>query len=235
MTMTIITWKIILRLWDPLYWDDGGAGVDIIDGGAGNDSITDGDGKDIITGGAGNDIITLNTSGDDDTIVFVGKSTAAPYVGTNNGTDTISTVVAADTIFRVYPLEGINGGGGSDDDYTLDLTEITATSATPDELSDQVKLVDTNVAPASMTTTIIAGYIQTTTATANNYMKMADNGSGIIAFGDVAGGNEPVYIYWVDSLLDGDGTDVTAADVHLLVMTQDNLDLDTLTADNFDL
>ena len=213
----------------------GGAGVDIIDGGAGNDSITDGDGKDIITGGAGNDIITLNTSGDDDTIVFVGKSTAAPYVGTNNGTDTISTVVAADTIFRVYPLEGINGGGGSDDDYTLDLTEITATSATPDELSDQVKLVDTNVAPASMTTTIIAGYIQTTTATANNYMKMADNGSGIIAFGDVAGGNEPVYIYWVDSLLDGDGTDVTAADVHLLVMTQDNLDLDTLTADNFDL
>ena len=28
MMMTIITWKIILRLWDPLYWDDGGADAD---------------------------------------------------------------------------------------------------------------------------------------------------------------------------------------------------------------
>ena len=86
-----------------------------------------------------------------------------------------------------------------------------------------------------MTTTLIASYIQTTTTAGNNYMKMADNGSGIVVFGDEAGANEPVYIYWVDSLLDGDGTDVTAADVHLLVMTQDDLDLDTLTVDNFDL
>ena len=63
---------------------------------------------------------------------------------------------------------------------------------------------------------------------------MADSGAGILVHGDDDGVGK-LYIYWIDSLIDGDGTDVTAADVHLLYLTTNDItDADNLTAANFD-
>ena len=59
---------------------------------------------------------------------------------------------------------------------------------------------------------------------------MGDNGAGIVAHGDKSGAAK-ITFWWVDSALDGDGTDVTAADVHLLITSAANLDIDTLDGD----
>jgi Ca2+-binding RTX toxin-like protein len=213
----------------------GGAGIDVIYGGAGNDTLSDGAAKDFIHHGAGNDIITLAGTTDDDTIVAAGVTTAAPYVVANNGTNTVTTVTVADTVFQVWALAGLNGTtGGSDGSYTYTDTVIAATTATPLEMNANVRIIDNALDPEAGTTTLIASYIQTTTNTGNNYAKMADNGAGILVHGDDDGVGK-LYIYWIDSLIDGDGTDVTAADVHLLYLTTNDItDADSLTSANFD-
>ncbi|MAU58350.1 MAG: hypothetical protein CMC33_01660, partial [Flavobacteriaceae bacterium] len=138
-----------------------------------------------------------------------------------------------DTKFQVWAMQGLNGTtGGSAGDYTYTDTVIAATTASTLELNANIRLLDTATNPEDISTTTIASYIQTTTNTGNNYMKMADSGAGFLVHGDDdAAGN--LRIYWIDSLLDGDGTDVTAADVHLLYISGNDLDIDDLTAANF--
>jgi Ca2+-binding RTX toxin-like protein len=206
----------------------GGGAVDNLSGGAGNDIITDGDGIDIITGGAGNDTIIISVAGDLDQIVFSGITTAAPYAGANNGSDTMTGLVASQQEFVLWGLESTTGIGGANGNFTVDIANvINATGGTPVELSANVRSIDTGVADTAITNTLIASYVKTTTNTANNYVKMADNGAGILFFGDEGAANDAVKIYWIDSTLDGDGKDVTAADVHLLMTTND-INLGTL-------
>ena len=61
---------------------------------------------------------------------------------------------------------------------------------------------------------------------------MGDNGAGIVAHGDKSGAAK-ITFWWVDSALDGDGTDVTAADVHLLITSVGNIDIDLMHGAQF--
>tara|TARA_B100001250_G_scaffold373766_1_gene360116 strand:+ start:16 stop:4242 length:4227 start_codon:yes stop_codon:yes gene_type:complete len=216
----------------------GGAGVDIIDAGAGNDTIVDGDGIDVITAGAGNDSITISVAGDADVIVFSGVTTAAPYSGLNNGSDTIAGLAADKQVFRLYNLKALNGTlGGANGQYTTAVATVekTGTADTGVELNAKIIALDTGTADTATTASTITGAINDSTemASGNNFLKLAANGAGIVVHGDSDAGNDNVTIWWVDSLLDGDGTDVTTADVHLLMTTND-INLDSLTDAQFD-
>jgi len=212
----------------------GGTGADIIDGGAGNDTIDGGaTAGDVITGGAGNDTITL-TAGEIDTWKAAGVTTAAPYAGANNGSDTVTFLVgAAEGQFDFDPLASVSGTGGSANWITLEGNTSDAVTVNTDATAGIVttsKIIavdDTNNTPTAST---IAALFETTTATDDNYLAMGDNGAGIVAHGDKSGAAK-ITFWWVDSALDGDGTDVTAADVHLLITSAANLDIDTLDGD----
>jgi len=220
-----------------------GSGADIINGGAGNDIIDGEVGVDVITGGAGNDTITL-TDNELDTWTASAATATAPYVATNTGSDTV-----------------VLGGGGGEAHGQFDLDPLssvamasTGTSgwlAIEGDVSDVMtvnvdatagvalagKILAVDNADLTATASEIAGIIETTTTgsggTDDNYLSLADNSAGVIVHGDIAGANAPVTIWWVDNALDGDGTDVTAADVHLLVTTSADLDLDTLYGAQF--
>ncbi len=212
----------------------GGTGADIIDGGAGNDTIDGGaTAGDVITGGAGNDTITL-TAGEIDTWKASGVTTAAPYAGTNNGSDTVTFLVgAAEGQFDFDPLASVSGTGGTANWITLQGATSDAVTVNTDATAGVVttsKIIavdDTNNSPTAST---IAALFETATATDDNYLAMGTNGAGIVAHGDKDGATK-ITFWWVDSALDGDGTDVTAADVHLLITSAANLDIDTLDGD----
>ena len=56
----------------------------------------------------------------------------------------------------------------------------------------------------------------------------------IVLHGDTAGANIVITAFWIDSTRDGDGTDVTATDVHILFVTSNAIDLDTIVTGNID-
>ena len=220
-----------------------GSGADIINGGAGNDIIDGEVGVDVITGGAGNDTITL-TDNELDTWTASAATATAPYVAVNTGSDTV-----------------VLGGGGAVDHGQFDLDPLssvamanTGTSgwlSIEGDVSDAMtvnsdatagvalagKILAVDNADLTATAAEIAGLIETTTTgsggTDDNYLSLADNSAGVIVHGDTADANTVVTIWWVDNALDGDGTDVTAADVHLLVTTSANVDLDTMFGAQF--
>ena len=213
----------------------GAGAIDVIDGGAGNDTITAGAGVDIITGGAGNDTIIL-TTGEADVWVASAATTAAPYSATNTGSDTVTMFVGTGSNkFKVWPLSTVASAGGADGWLSITGTGLLAevTNATGNaEVNTNIIALDDTV--ATHTPATLAARFQTTTSTTANYLKMADNGGGIVVHGDVAGATTPIQIWWIDAGLDGDGTDVTAADVKLLVTSSVNLDLDLMHTDQFD-
>ena len=49
-----------------------------------------------------------------------------------------------------------------------------------------------------------------------------------------SGANSKIEIWWIDSLIDGDGSDVTAADVHLLIQSAGDHNIDNLMANQLD-
>ena len=67
---------------------------------------------------------------------------------------------------------------------------------------------------------------------ASDTFDMAANGAGIIVAGDPDGGTK-LQVFWIDSALDGDGSDVTVADVHLLIQTAADVDLDAFVVGQF--
>jgi hypothetical protein len=214
----------------------GGAAIDIITGGAGNDTIDGEAGVDVITGGAGNDIITL-TGGEQDVWTAAGVTATAPYAGTNNGSDTVTFLAGSgEADFNLDALKSLAGAGGTDDWLTTTagaaavLTDIVAVDGNV-ELNTKVLALDNTA--ATTTAAILASQIQTSTNTGDEYLKLADNGAGIIVHGDAAGANSKITIWWVDSLIDGDGTDVTAADIQLLVTSVGNIDLDLMHGAQF--
>ena len=215
-----------------LSFGGGGGGGD-----AGNDSITAGAGVDVITGGAGNDIIIM-TGGEADVWTAAGVTAAAPYAGTNNGSDTVTFLAgAAETDFNLDALASLAGAGGTDDWLTTTagvgavLTDIVATGG---NVALDTKIIALDSGDTTPTAAELAALIKTTTNTGANWLQMADNGAGVIVHGESADATtQTVTIWWVDSLIDGDGTDVTAADIHLLVTSAGNLDLDLLHGAQF--
>jgi Ca2+-binding RTX toxin-like protein len=216
----------------------GGTGADIIDGGAGNDTIDGGaTAADVITGGAGNDTITL-TAGETDTWTASGVTTAAPYAGINNGSDTVTFLAgAAEGEFDLDPLNNVSGTGGTANWLTVEgnaTNALTVNTAADGNIALNTKIIALDVVDAnSPTAALMASYIATTTNVGDNYLALTDNGSGIIVKGDKDASTTKLTIWWVDSALDGDGTDVTAADVHLLITSAANLDIDSMHAAQF--
>jgi Ca2+-binding RTX toxin-like protein len=213
---------------------------------------TDNEGGDLVTGGAGNDTITFRTSVPaaetvPDAWIAVGATAAAPYVGTNNGTDTVTIDGGADAAeFRLDALSSVTGTGtgtanwlkvrgGSDaaeDTGQTATLEVIAAGATDDrDINASIYAYDSGLTAAMTKAQLVAQFKNGGDADA---FTMTANGAGIIIAGnDAAGVVAPMQIFWIDSALDGDGTDVTVADVHLLVQTAGNFDLDTLTVGQF--
>ena len=137
--------------------------------------------------------------------------------------------------FKVWPLSTVAGAGGSDGWLSITgtgvLADVTSATGNAEVNTNVIALDDTT---ATHTASTLAARFQTTVSTGNNYLKMADDGGGIVVHGDESGATTKIYIWWVDSGLDGDGTDVTAADVKLLVTSSANLDLDLMHTDQFD-
>ncbi len=224
----------------------GGPGADIISGGAGNDNITGGTGVDSMTGGAGNDII-VTTDAEADIVSFVATTASAPYVATNNGTDTVTMFVdGAEGNFEIDfdNLNDIAGNYTGTDDY--DLLEADGTAEAVDQPVDPVQgvagtsdiqiagsiiVVDTNTGTES-SATLVASYIEGT----GNAFALTANNSAIMVTGNdgTSGANSKIEIWWIDSLIDGDGSDVTAADVHLLIQSAGDHNIDNLMANQLD-
>jgi hypothetical protein len=216
----------------------GGAAVDIISGGAGNDTIDGEAGVDVITGGAGNDIITM-TGGEADVWTAAGVTATAPYAGTNNGSDTVTFLAGSTQAdFNLDALKSLAGAGGTDDWLTTTagvgavLTDVDD-AATTGKVALNTKVIALDNGDATPTAAELASQITTSTNTDDEFLALVDNGAGVIVHGDADAASIKVTIWWVDSLIDGDGTDVTAADVQLLITSAGVLDLDTLHGAQF--
>ena len=219
----------------------GGGGADIITGGAGNDNITGGAGVDVMTGGAGNDII-VTTDAEADVVSFVAPTTASPYVSTQNGTDTITMFVdgaAGNFEFDWDNLSDVSGNGGTDDHFDLVSANGTADAAgavvnalaagTSGDIAVAGKIIvlDTG-AGANITASTVAGYFEGT----GTELSLTANNSAIVITGDNTGAD--IQVWWVDNAVDGDGSDVTTADVHLLAESSGNFNVNNLYADQLD-
>jgi Ca2+-binding RTX toxin-like protein len=219
---------------------------------------TTNEGGDLVTGGAGNDTITFRAAvpaGETvpDAWIAVGATASAPYVGTNNGTDTVtSTGGARQNEFQLDALSSVTGTGtGSanwlkvrgttdgdsdgigDEDTTATqvLDEVAAAATTDYDVNASIYAYDSGLTAAMTKAQLVT---QFKNGGSSDAFDMAANGAGIIIVGNASDSAvAPMQIFWIDSALDGDGTDVTVADVHLLVQTSANVDLDTFVVGQF--
>jgi hypothetical protein len=76
----------------------------------------------------------------------------------------------------------------------------------------------------------VAGLVAEIEGTGNAF---ALNGKAVVITGNASGTSNDALIYFIDSSLDGDANNVTAADVALVGTLGSPLDLDTLVIDNF--
>ena len=209
---------------------------------------TTNEGADLVTGGAGNDIITFdlaakNVNDSVDRWIASPATAAAPYAATNTGTDTVTFDGGAKGAeFDLDPLSAVNGDGGTNGWLTLreadDTNQTTgvlvpavAGETAERDVDNHIYVYDHDTDDsAGITAADVAGYF-TNGGTADTFT-MAANGSGVLVTGSSNNTAEaPVQMWWIDSGLDGDGTDVTANDVKLIVQSSTDLDLNTLTAE----
>jgi len=223
-----------------------GPGADIISGGAGNDTIDGQAGVDSITGGAGNDII-VTTDAEADIVAFVATTASAPYVVANNGTDTVTMFVdGAEGNFEIDfdNLNDVAGNYTGTDDYDLlqadgsaevkdvAIDPVQGVAGTTDiQIAGSIIVVDTNTGVES-SATLVAGYIE---GTGDAFALTASNSAIMVTGNDgTDGAVSKIEIWWIDSLIDGDGSDVTAADVHLLVQSSGDHNIDQLMTNQLD-
>ena len=216
----------------------GAGGIDVIDGGTGNDIIDSGGAADIITGGAGNDAITTGDTAD--VLKFVYNATTAPYFDDANGTDTITTLTFGASK-NVITLENVVNAGG-----TLGGTNnwIQIIDAGTNGLDAVAHNATGNVAlsgkfvgmtkAAVPTEAEMAALIGTSSRTGDQAYDLADNGAGVIVHGTFSSAGSKATFFFIDSTRDGDGTDVTAADVHIFLVSAANIDMATMLAANLD-
>lgn len=188
----------------------GGAGIDVLEGEAGNDSLNGGAGDDDLTGGAGNDTLTLG-SGDSDTVIF-------EATGDLNGSDTISNFT--------------RGVGGDTLDFssfltTSDLytTVINDSSITPNlqigaglDIAATKNVFIINDTGTALTNTTVAALIAddgTSPNTSPLEADIVDSGADqyVIISAQTSGSAR---IWFINSALDDDPTEISAADVKLV-------------------
>ncbi|MFL2823837.1 MAG: beta strand repeat-containing protein, partial [Alphaproteobacteria bacterium] len=212
---------------------------------------TTNEGGDLVTGGAGNDTITFRASvpaGETvpDAWIAVGATATAPYVGTNNGTDTVVTTGGIrQNEFQLDALSSVTGTGtgtanwlkvrgadeAEDTGATAVVSEITVATASDADVNASIYFFDREDTDATTKAELVSNFKN---GGASDTFDMAANGAGIIVVGNAADTPAaPLQIFWIDSALDGDGTDVTVADVHLLVQSSANVDLDLFVVGQF--
>ena len=177
--------------------------------GAGAQTITTGSGDDTITGGAGDDIIAL-TAGGSDTVVFA--STAA-----DNGADTINGFVA-----------GISGDVLDFSAFlttsSFDTTVFSTSNNGGVDIVNKIVMFDTTGAGLD-----VAGLVAEIEGNGNAFDL---DGEAVVITGNAGGTGNDALVYFVDTSIDGDATNVSSTDV-VLVGTLRSFDLDTLAAGNF--
>lgn len=198
----------------------GAGGGDTLKGEAGNDSLNGGTGDDSLTGGAGNDTLILG-SGDIDTVVFESS-------GDNNGADTISNF-SRGANGDILDFNAFLGG-------TINLHSTTAaddSSTANTTVAGEVLLV--NDTGTALTTTTVAALISDDAATGTSPFEddVADNGADqyVIISAATTGSAR---IWYIDSSLDSDNTDISLSDVKLVGTLSGVNDFATLSfhADN---
>ena len=175
------------------------------------DVIISGQGDDFITGGAENDTINLSYGGSD-TVIF--SSTAV-----GNGADIII---------------GFTGGAGAGKDVldfsaflttrSFDTTVFTASSDTDVDIVNKIVMFDTAGAGLD-----VAGLVAEIEGGGNAFVL---NGEAVVITGNAGGTGNNALVYFVDTSLDGNASNVSSTDV-VLVGTLRSFDLDTLDAGNF--
>jgi len=216
----------------------GANGVDVIDGGTGNDIIDSGGGADIITGGAGNDAITTGDTAD--VLKFVYNATTAPYFDDANGTDTITTLTFG-TGKNIITLQNVVNAGGTLGNSNNWIQVIDTGDAGLDAVAHNAtgnvalsgKFVGMTKA-AVPTEAEMAALIGTSSRSGDQAYDLADNGAGVIVHGTFGSAGAVATFFFIDSTRDGDGTDVTAADVHIFLVSAANIDMATFVAANLD-
>ncbi|HVO94115.1 MAG TPA: hypothetical protein VMT22_14790, partial [Terriglobales bacterium] len=179
-----------------------------ITGGAGNDTITGGGGNDVINGGAGSDVLVFAAT------------------GASNGADTITFVSGAGG--DVMNFANFLPGGSVDQHGGAGTAIIAYTSSSNGNanITNKVALYSDPTATDIDTATKIAIVIN------SDDFSFTSGGKMILITGD-AGGGDPARVWFIDSTLDGNGTNVTSTDVVLVGTTSGNFDLDTLITTNF--
>ena len=184
-----------------------------INGSSSADTITGGRGNDVIKAGGGNDTINL-VEGGSDRVVF--SSTAV-----ENGQDTI------------FGFVGGTGVGKDVLDFStflttrsFDVTVFTAASDGNSDIANKIVMFDTAGAGLD-----VDGLIAEIEGTGNAF---ALNGKAVVITGNASGTGNDALVYFVDTSLDGNASNVSSTDV-VLVGTIGSFDLDTLHADNFTL
>jgi Ca2+-binding RTX toxin-like protein len=193
---------------------DGGDGNDILLGGAGADTLIGGNGNDKLQGQGGNDTLTLGT-GDSDTVVF--EATA-----TGNGLDTISN-------FTV-------GVGGD----KLDFNSFFGAATTISTLVGPVDDNSTGEVDAAYGNVLLVNDIGGD-LNEDGIAEMFGTGTPFAAAGlgdkyvmitaNIAGGDSTVW--YLDTSLDGSGSDLTGADVVQVGTLAGVNNLGAFVADNF--
>ena len=176
--------------------------------------IISGQGDDLITGGDGSDTINLSYGGSD-TVIF--SSTAV-----GNGADIII---------------GFTGGVGAGNDVldfsafltptrSFDATVFTAASDGNVDIADKIVMFDTAGAGLD-----VAGLVAEIEGAGNAFEL---NGKAVVITGNAGGTGNDALVYFVDTSLDSNASNVSSTDV-VLVGTLRSFDLDTLDAGNFTL
>lgn len=200
----------------------GGNGLDYITGGAAGDTILDNasNGGVVARGMGGADAITLGTGAD----VVIFEATGAA-----NGADTITGFAAGagNDVLNLANFLGatgsviVNGGGAGA------IVAFTSASNADVNIANSVALYSDTTEANIDSTAEIAALIE------GAGDAFALNGKAVLVTGDASGANDIANIWFIDTSLDGNAANVTAADVVLVGTTAAAIDLDTLVTANF--
>jgi Ca2+-binding RTX toxin-like protein len=199
---------------------DGAGGNDTLLGGTGNDTLDGGTGNDKLQGQGGSDTLTLGTVvGESDTVVF-------ETTGLGNGSDTINN-------FTV-------GAGGDKLDFNNFFGAATTISTLVGPIDDSstgevdaaygnVLLV--NDIGGDLNTSSIADLFNTGTDTGRAFAEVGLGDKYVMITANAAGGDAKVW--YLDTSLDGSGSDLSASDVQLVGTLVSVNNLGAFVADNF--
>lgn len=198
---------------------NGGSALDYITGGAAGDTIGDAAGGGVVARGmGGDDAITLGAGAD----VVIFEATGAA-----NGTDTITGFAAGagNDVLNVANFLGAAGAVDANGGAGVAITAYAAADNADVNIANRVVLFNTAGAPLTA-----AGLVAEIEGAGNAF---ALNGKAVVVTGNTTAGANVFNIMFVDSSLDGNAANVTAADITIVGVSAGNFDLDTLVTTNF--